>query len=103
MNKNIFEQVAESFVEFCADYYESGREDEPEGYRTAEGFLGLFQNFLEGLVEQDPDNDDIELYQHVLDHFDEVGVEDLNEGIEDEPMFIPVIEDNSTAQYLDGQ
>lgn len=43
------------------------------------------------------------MYQHVLNHFDEVGVEDINEGIEDEPMFIPVIEDNSTAHYMDGQ
>ena len=41
--------------------------------------------------------------QHVLDHFDEVDVENINEGIEDEPMYIPVIEDNSTARYMDGQ
>lgn len=75
----------------------SGFEDTPEG------FLGLFQNYLEGIIEQDPHNDNIKMYQHVLNHFDEVGVEDINEGTEDEPMFIPVIEDNSTAHYMDGQ
>ena len=103
MNKEIFEQVAEEFTDYVADYYDSGFEDAPEDINTPEGFLGLFQNFLEGLIEQDPDNDNIEMYQHVLDNFDEVGVEDINEGIEDEPMFIPVIEDKSTARYMDGQ
>lgn len=101
MNKDIFEQVAEAFVEYCADYYDSGFEDTPEGYDTPEGFRNCFKDWLE---KQDGDG-----YQHVLDHFDEVGVENINEGIEDdEPMFIPVIEDNSpqyytTAQYMDGQ
>lgn len=95
MNKKIFEQVAESFVEYCADYFESGREDAPEGYDTPEGFRNYFKRWLE---EQDSDE-----CQHVLDNFDEVSVENINEGIEDEPMFIPVIEDNSTARYMDGQ
>ena len=103
MNKDIFDEVATQFTEFCTDYYDSGFEDEPEDYRTAEGYLGLFQNWLEGTVEQDPYNEYIDYYKHVLDHFDEVSVEDLNEGIEDEPMFIPVIEDNSTARYMEGQ
>lgn len=101
MNKEIFEQVAEMFAEYCADYYESGRKDEPEGYRTAEGFLDCFKEWLDDMsMEDDEFSDD---FDHVLDHFDEVGVEDINEGIEDEPMFIPVIEDDSTARYMDGQ
>lgn len=103
MNKEIFDQVAEEFTDYVADYYDSGFEDAPEDINNPEGFLGLFQNYLEGIVEQDPSNDNIEMYQHVLDHFDEVGVEDINEGIDDEPMLIPVIEDNSTARYMDGQ
>ena len=74
MNKEIFEQVAEEFTDYVADYYDSGLEDTPEDINTPEGFLGLFQNYLEGIIEQDPDNDNIEKYQHVLDHFDEVGV-----------------------------
>ena len=101
MNKKIFEQVAEAFVEYCADYYESGFEDEPEGYRTAEGFLNCFKEWLEAFVDGDNDdewNKEYEDAQHVLDHFDEVDVEELEEG-----MFIPVIEDNSTAQYMNGQ
>ena len=103
MNKKIFEQVAEEFTNYVTDNYDSGFEDAPEDLNTPEGFLRLFQNYLEGIIEQDPHNDDIKMYQHVLNHFDEVGVEDINEGIEDEPMFIPVIEDNSTAHYMDGQ
>ena len=106
MNKNIFEQIAEMFCEHCADYYESGFEDEPEGYRTAEGFLNCFKEWLEAFVDGDNDDEwhkEYEDAQHVLDHFDEVSVENINEGIEDEPMFIPVIEDNSTARYMDGQ
>lgn len=95
MNKKIFEQVAEEFTEYCADQYDSGFEDAPEGYDTPEGFRNYFKRWLE---EQDSDE-----CQHVLDNFDEVDVENINEGIEDEPMFIPVIEDNSTAQYMDGQ
>lgn len=103
MNKEIFDQVAEEFTDYVADYYDSGFEDAPEDINTPEGFLGLFQNYLEGIIEQDPGNDNIDMYQHVLDHFDEVGVEDINEGIDDEPMLIPVIEDKSTARYMDGQ
>ena len=95
MNKKIFEQVAEEFTEYCADHYDSGFEDAPEGYYTPEGFRNYFKSWLE---EQDSDE-----CQHVLDNFDEVSVENINEGIEDEPMFIPVIEDDSTAQYMDGQ
>lgn len=95
MNKNIFEKVSEAFVEYCADYYESGFRDEPEGYRTAEGFLDVFKWWLNDCDEYVTDGDDVtdEKAQqwwndidHVLEHFDEVGVEELEEGV-----FIPVL------------
>ena len=95
MNKDIFEQVAEEFTEYVADHYDSGFEDAPEDINTPEGFRNYFKSWLE---EQDGDG-----YQHVLDHFDEVDVENINEGIEDEPMFIPVIEDDSTQYYTTAQ
>lgn len=98
MNKEIFEQVAEEFTNYVADYYDSGFEDAPEDINTPEGFRSYFKNWLE---KQDGDG-----YQHVLDNFDEVDVENINEGIEDEPMFIPVIEEPqyyTTAQYMDEQ
>lgn len=99
MNKEIFEDVAQQFCDYCADYYDSGYVDEPEDYRTADGYLGLFQNWLEGIVEQDPDNEDIAYYEHVLDNFDEVEVEEIEDGV-----FIPVINDSeSTGQYMEGQ
>ena len=76
MNKKIFEQVAEEFTNYVTDNYDNGFEDAPEDLNTPEGFLGLFQNYLEGIIEQDPHNDNIKMYQHVLNHFDEVGVEE---------------------------
>ena len=81
MNKEIFEQVAEEFTDYIADYYDSGFEDAPEDINTSEGFLGLFQNYLEGIIEQDPGNNNIKMYQHVLNHFDEVEAEEVEEGI----------------------
>ena len=96
MNKDIFESVANIFTEYCADHFDSDFEDVPEGFNTAEGFLNYFEEWLEENIDNEENGND---FEHVLDNFDEVEAEEIEEGV-----FIPVIDDSeSTAHYMDGQ
>lgn len=97
MDRDIFENVAEMFCEYCADHYDDGFGDVPEGYDTVEGYLNCFKEWLEDMSVNDEECGDE--FDHVLDHFDEVEAEEIEDG-----MFIPVVDfSNSTGHYMERQ
>ena len=97
MNKEIFERVANAYVDYCADYYDSAFVDTPDGFDTPSGFLNDFKSWLynnggddymtdgDGMTEDEFVQwcNDVE---HVIEYFDEVGVEEIEEGV-----YIPVL------------
>lgn len=89
MDKNIFNDIAETFTNILVDNYDSGLQDMPKGLETKKGFLQYFKNWLQDESKSsytDYSND----CKHVLKHFDEVDAEEFDP--EDEPgKFIPVL------------
>lgn len=88
MDVNAFRRVAEKFTEHCAYHFYDRCEQKPKDFDTAKGFLDYFKKWLDTMSEEYCDD-----FDHVLDHFDEVEVEKI-----DDDTYIPVIGDlNSTA------
>lgn len=98
MNTEIFERVAETFTEYCADHFDSGYEDAPEGFDNSQGFLNYFKKWLQQrTTAADSNNQEKEDTKHILNHFNEVEVEEI-----DDDVYIPVIRDsNSTVCYME--
>lgn len=84
MDKNIFKDVAQMFCDYICDGYDSGLKSAPDKLYTKSGYLKMFKEWLE------ENENEYESFRHVLEHFDEVSVEEFDP--EDEPgIFIPVL------------